>query len=324
MLDQATKGHGCVAGVVGPAGIGKSRILSELAAIATSRGVEVFSTYCESHTSDVPFYASTGLLRAAVGIEGLDASAARARVREQNRGADPADLVLLDDLLGIADPTVEVPEVAPEARRRRLAALVNAAVLARTTPAVFVIEDAHWIDETSESFLAGFLPVVSHTRSLMLITYRPEYRGALSQARGGQTIALAPLDDPQTAVLVAEQLGGHPSIAGLADQIVERAAGNPFFVEEIVRDLADRGVIVGRRGQSRETALLRYGAGSGRASSPIECRMMMQARPPCVLRRLVCCAPIPLGYGGAMPRHAFSSFRSCASRQGTKPLLRSA
>ena len=248
MLDQAIKGHGCVAGVVGSAGIGKSRILSELTAIATSRGVEVFSACCESHTVDVPFYASNGLLRAAVGIEGLHASAARARVREQNPGADPADLVLLDDLLGIGDPTVEVPDVAPEARRRRLAAVVNAAVLARTTPAVFVIEDAHWIDEASESFLADFLPVVPHSRSLMLITYRPEYRGGLSQARGGQTIALAPLDDPQTAALVAEQLGAHPSIAGLADQIVERAAGNPFFVEEIVRDLADRGAIVGRRG----------------------------------------------------------------------------
>ncbi len=249
MLDQAIKGHGCVAGVVGPAGIGKSRILSELTAIATSRGVEVFSAYCESHTCDVPFYASNGLLRAAIGIEGLDASAARERVREQNPGADHADLVLLDDLLGIGDPTVAVPEVAPEARRRRVASVVNAAVLRRTTPAVFIIEDAHWIDETSESVLTEFLPVVPQTRSLTLITYRPEYRGRLSQARGGQTIALAPLDDPQTAALVAEQLGAHPSVAGLADQIVERAAGNPFFVEAIARDLADRGVIVGRPGE---------------------------------------------------------------------------
>ncbi len=205
-VDQAIKGHGCVAGVVGPAGIGKSRILSELAAIATSRGVEVFSAYCESHTSDVPFYSSNGLLRAAVGMEGLDASEACEYVKEQNRGADPVDLLLLYDVLGIGDPTTELPDLAPEARRRRLAALVNAAVLARTTPAIYVIEDAHWIDETSESVMADFLPVIPHTRSLMLFTYRPEYHGTLSQARGGQTIALAPLDDLQTAALVAEQL----------------------------------------------------------------------------------------------------------------------
>ena len=67
------------------------------------------------------------------------------------------------------------PEIDPDARRRRLTALVNAASLARTTPAVFVIEDAHWIDEVSESMLADFFAVVPQTPSLVLVTYRPEY-----------------------------------------------------------------------------------------------------------------------------------------------------
>src|SRR4051794_12695104 len=61
------------------------------------------------------------------------------------------------------------------ARRRRLAAMVNAAALARSTPTVYAIEDAHWIDGISESMLAEFITVVPRTRSLVLITYRPEY-----------------------------------------------------------------------------------------------------------------------------------------------------
>ena len=91
--------------------------------------------------------------------------------------ADPEDLLLLDDLLGIADPDAVLPRIDPDARRRRLTALVNAASLARETPAVYVVEDAHWIDEVSESMLADFLTVIPQTPSLVLVTYRPEYRG---------------------------------------------------------------------------------------------------------------------------------------------------
>ena len=71
--------------------------------------------------------------------------------------ADPQDLLLLDDLLGIADPEVALPPIDPDARRRRLTALINAVTLARTEPALFIIEDAHWIDAVSESMLADFL-----------------------------------------------------------------------------------------------------------------------------------------------------------------------
>jgi adenylate cyclase len=113
---------------------------------------------------------------------------------------------------------------------------------------VYVIEDAHWVDSTSESLLADFLSVVPRSRSLVLITYRPEYEGALSRAPGAQTIALAPLDGAQTADLVAEMLGPDRSVVELGDRIAERASGNPFFTQEIVRDLADRGVLRGERG----------------------------------------------------------------------------
>ena len=88
---------------------------------------------------------------------------------------------------------------------------------------------------------------VPQTPSLVLISYRPEYRGALSRVPGAQSIALAPLSDSETAALVTEELGPHSSVGGLATMIAERAAGNPFFVEEMVRELADRGVLRGNR-----------------------------------------------------------------------------
>jgi adenylate cyclase len=248
ILDEAIVGAGCVIGVLGPPGIGKSRIVRESAALAESRGVEVFTTYCESHTSDIPFHAVTGLLRAGLGVDGLDDEAARAQLRVRFSDSDPEDLCLLDDLLGIADPNAEVPNIEAHARRRRLTALVNAASLARTEPALYVIEDAHWIDEVSESMLADFMAVIPQSRSMVLITYRPEYRGALATIPGGQTIALRPLSTTQTAALIGELLGTDSSVQGLAEVISERAGGNPFFAEEIVRDLAERGAVHGARG----------------------------------------------------------------------------
>jgi class 3 adenylate cyclase len=254
LLDRATDGHGAVVGVVGSPGIGKSRLVREVAAMAAARGVDVFTTFCESHTSDVSFYVVARLLRAAFRVGDLDASAARRQVRVRVPDAEPEDLVLFDDLLGIADPEAKLPKIDPDARRRRLTALVNAASLARTEPAVFVIEDAHWIDEVSESLLAEFLTVIPQTPSLVLATYRPEYEGALARVHGAPSIALAPLSDSETAALISGLLGPDPSNGALGQSIVGRAAGNPFFAEEIVRELAERGVLQGQTGAYVSTA----------------------------------------------------------------------
>ena len=212
LLERAIGGHGAVVTVVGSPGIGKSRLVREVTALAAAGGVEVFTGYCQSHTSDIPFYAVARLLRAANGVRGLEDAAARGRVRAQAPDADPEDLLLFEDLLGIADPEVALPKIDPDARRRRLTVLVNTASLARKAPVIYVIEDAHWVDEVSESMLADFLTVIPQTPALVLITYRPEYSGALSRVPGAQSIALAPLSDQETAALTAELLGPDPSV----------------------------------------------------------------------------------------------------------------
>ena len=188
LLERAIDGHGAVVGVVGPPGIGKSRLVREVAAIAAARGVEVFTAFCESHASDIPFYVVARLLRAAIGVRGSGRlGGPRAGAGPKSPMPTPRTCCSSMTLLGIADPEVGLPKIDPDARRRRLTALVNAASLARKAPAVYVIEDAHWIDEVSESMVADFLAVIPQTPSLVLVTYRPEYRGALSRVPGAQT-----------------------------------------------------------------------------------------------------------------------------------------
>ena len=180
-LDEAVGGAGCVVNLVGPPGIGKSRLARETAALAASRGMAIVTTHCESHTSDVPFHAISRLFRSSMGIDHLDDAAARSQVRQGFPDADDEDLDLLDDLLGIADAEPTTFDIAPDARRRRLTALINAAALAQAEPAAYVIEDVHWIDETSESMIAQFLSVIPQTPSMVLMTARPEYHGALTR-----------------------------------------------------------------------------------------------------------------------------------------------
>lgn len=248
MMDRAIEGRGGVATVVGTPGIGKSRMAREAAASAAARGIEVVWTFCESHASDLPFHAVSTLLRASIGVAELDGQDARIRVRERVGHADPQDLLLLEDVLGIADADVELPHWEPDTRRGKLTALINAASLARTEPTLFIIEDAHWMDIVSESLIADFLAVIPRTPTLALITYRPEYRGALTQLPATERIILAPLDDSDITSLTGQLLGPHPSVTELATIIARRAAGNPFFAEEMVRELAQRGTLTGEHG----------------------------------------------------------------------------
>ena len=248
LLDRAITHHGSLVGVVGQAGIGKSRLVRDISAIAADRGVEVFAAVCESHASNVPFHLVVRFLRAITGVGDLAGAEARAQLRALLAGADPEDVLLLEDLLGVRDPAIATPQIAPDARRRRIIALINASSLGRQQPAMFVVEDAHWIDEVSESMMIDLLGAIAKTPSLAVITYRPEYDGLLARLANTQLITLAPLDDSNTSALISQLLGVDDSVSGLRALLAQRAGGNPFFVEEMVRDLAERGVLEGSTG----------------------------------------------------------------------------
>ena len=141
-----------------------------------------------------------------------------------------------------------------EYRPRRAAAPVDRAdqfdvTGQHATPALYVIEDIHWIDGVSESMFVDLMSVIPQTHSVVLLTYRPEYRGPLSHLAGAQTVSLVPLSDSETGVLLDELLGNDPSTVAISDLIAGHAAGNPFFAQEMVHELAERGVLEGERGQ---------------------------------------------------------------------------
>jgi adenylate cyclase len=163
------------------------------------------------------------------------------------------ELPVLFDFLGVPDPDRPLPQLSPEARQRALRGVVCRLVRApnRREPIVVVIEDLHWLDEGSAGMIGELLGAVEGTQTLVVANFRPEYSPRWAEASGQPQIALAPLGPAGTRELLRDLAGEDPSLDGLAELVHRRTAGNPFFVEEIVRGLAEAGNLEGERGAYR-------------------------------------------------------------------------
>jgi adenylate cyclase len=253
LLDAFNGGQTSVVCVVGEPGLGKSRLIREFASRATTTGAEIVITRCESHTANVPLHALSRTLRAMFGIRRLDAAAARAHIAaqlEEVTESDSGDSDILFDLLSISDPDATPPTMSADGRRRRIIEVMGKVAENRPARTLFVVEDIHWVDAASEEVLAMFAATLTGTQSMFVGSFRPEYHGPVRDT-SGTTITLAPLNDSTTLALTAELVGQHPTVLGVAKRIALPSGGNPFFVEEIVRDLVGRGFLLGNRGDYR-------------------------------------------------------------------------
>jgi class 3 adenylate cyclase/tetratricopeptide (TPR) repeat protein len=256
-LERAKGGDGGVVGIVAEPGVGKSRLCHEFAERARGSGIEVFEAQAQAHGREIPFMPVLQMLRSYFGI--ADADPERI-VREKIAGRalllDPdfvEDLPVLFDFLGVPDPDRPAPQLSAEARQRALRGIVCRLVRApnRRAPIVTVIEDLHWIDEGSAAMLGDLFGAVGGTQTLVVVNFRPEYTRGWSGPPNYREISLEPLGPTDTRELLRDLAGEDPSLDGLAELIHERTAGNPFFVEEIVRALAEGGNLEGERGAYR-------------------------------------------------------------------------
>jgi adenylate cyclase len=153
----------------------------------------------------------------------------------------------------VNDTERPLPSIYPESRQRRLLAILRQAVQARSRreAAVMWLEDLHGLDEASAPYVEALAEVVAGTRTLLLATFRPEFHARWMQRAHYQQLPLLPLREDATAELLRELLGPDASVMALVPRIAERAAGNPFFAEELVQTLAEHGALAGERGAYR-------------------------------------------------------------------------
>ncbi len=256
-LASADAGEGAVVGIAAEAGVGKSRLSHEFSQRCRERGLEVYEAQAQAHGQSPPLLAVLQMLRAFFGIGDRDPERlTREKIAGRALLLDPefaADLPLVFDFLGVPDPERPVPQMSPEARQRALGGIVCRLINAprHHHTVVLVVEDLHWIDPGSDAMLNQLVASIEGTRTLAVVNFRPEHRLAWGDEPIYREISLQPLGQPATRELLRDLAGEDPSLDGLDEPIHERTAGNPFFVEEIVRELVEAGHLDGERGAYR-------------------------------------------------------------------------
>src|SRR5262245_18890555 len=239
-LEAAVRGHGQVVGIGGDAGIGKSRLLFEFRKAMGGQPVAYIVGRCLSHASTIPYTPLVDLVRQACGIADGDTPAmltgkVRQRLEDASIDSEEAARYLLT-LLGVADRADQSGSLAGEELRARTFETFRRLLLKESgrRPIVIAVEDLHWIDPTSEELLASLMGALPGARILLLLTYRSGYRPAWTDRSFGAHIALQPLSPDESRTLVQSSLGA-ANTEVLADAIVKKAEGNPFFLEELTR-----------------------------------------------------------------------------------------
>src|SRR5713101_5986604 len=161
----------------------------------------------------------------------------------------PALLALLDALPADSPFLTFDP---PQRRQRTRAALKR--VLLRETqvqPLLVVFEDLHWIDSETQALLEGLVESLPAARLLLLVNYRPEYQHSWGSRMYYTQLRLDPLPPESAEQLLGALLGPDAGLEPLTRVLIARTEGNPFFLEESVRALAETGSLLGERGAYR-------------------------------------------------------------------------
>ena len=265
LLGIVRAGRGRVTFVLGEPGIGKSRLLAEFRRIALD-GEPVPAAWvegrCVSYGRNVPYHLLIDLVRTMLGVpvaasEGearrvLDAEVA-ARLGEAD-SADTAPYLAHLLALPLRPDEADRARLDPDVLQSRYAAAIHRLVrqISEDTPIVLVCEDIHWADAASIDVLRQMLPLVTQHPVLFLGAMRAEtdsggwallrevrelFGDALTELR------LEPLTEAESRELVGRLLAIESLPDEVREKILARAEGNPFFVEEVVRMLIERGVI---------------------------------------------------------------------------------
>ncbi len=241
------RGQARVVGISGEPGAGKSRLCHEFVQWCRARRVPVFEVRAQPYGHATPLQPGLSLLRTfffRIAPED-DAAAARRRIVERMAELGPpaeADLALLYEFLGVAQAGSPPSALSPKARHTRLLNVVRELVKHdAATTSVILIEDLHWLDEASEEFVATLVEAADGTQTMVVLNFRPSYRLPWAQFENFEKIELGQLSLRETEHLVRALIGPRVELQDICELVAERSGGNPFFAEELVRSLVDRG-----------------------------------------------------------------------------------
>jgi class 3 adenylate cyclase/tetratricopeptide (TPR) repeat protein len=257
-LDEAAAGKGSVLGVCADAGVGKSRLIEELVAVARQRDIRVADGECQSFGKNTSYFVWRDIWSLLFGLGRASSKAEQAVLLEQELAQIEPALVRRAPLLATL---LDLP-IADNALTRTFDAKLRKTSLegllvkclqaqARTTPLMVVLEDCQWLDPLSRDLLVALARALPTLRVLIVLAYRPSANASdgfgMDKLPQFERIELAELDHDRAAALIRAMLG---SIDGsemeppraLIDLVSAHAQGNPFFIEELVNFITIQGI----------------------------------------------------------------------------------
>jgi class 3 adenylate cyclase/tetratricopeptide (TPR) repeat protein len=247
--EQAKAGRGQIVAAMAEAGIGKSRLLYEFKAIAQA-GWMVLETFSVSHGKASAYLPVIDLLRNYFRIAGEDDERTRrekvaGRIAILDRALEDT-LPYFYSLLGIVEGADPMAQMDGQIKKKRTLDAIKRIVLRESLnqPLMVIFEDLHWMDAESQALLNLLADSIANAHVLMLVNYRPEYRHDWGNKTYYTQIRLNPLGKESAEEMLTVLLGETPELTSLKHLIVQKTEGNPFFMEELVQSLMDRGTLV--------------------------------------------------------------------------------
>jgi class 3 adenylate cyclase len=271
-LYMTKAGRGQIVAVLGEAGVGKSRLFHEFKVLAQNE-CAVLETFSVAHGKDSSYLPIIELLKHYFAIADEDDKRRRREQRvakllavDSGRVFSPwrrrarekmASKVLaldrrLEDtlpymfgLLGIQDSGDPLPQMDPQVKRRRTQDAIKRILLRESLkqPLMVVFEDLHWLDDETQAFLNLLADSIAKAPLLLLVNYRPEYHHEWNNKSYYTQVRLEPLRPENAEQMLDMLLGDDKESISLRRLIIEKAEGNPFFIEELVQALLEQGVL---------------------------------------------------------------------------------
>ena len=245
---KAKSGDAQLVDVVGEAGVGKSRLVYEFRE-ALGNAATFFSGICIHYGRNISFLPVIDVVKGALGIaEGMTEEDVSRRIEEKATNGLASMIPFYRNLLSLKvdDPILELLDA--EGRKFGTFEAVKDLLfmISEKKPLVLFLDDVHWIDKISEELFTYFSRSFVKCPILMITTYRPEGAPTWAQGAHYQRLGLETLSANSSIRLMRNILGGVALNPDLEKKLIERASGNPFFLEETVRELLDRGDLVKR------------------------------------------------------------------------------
>jgi class 3 adenylate cyclase/tetratricopeptide (TPR) repeat protein len=245
-FEKAASGETQIVDVVGEAGIGKSRLVYEF---RESLGKEALflTALCMQYGGSINFLPVMDIVKAVFAIEqDMSEVDAGRRIEDKAVGRLASMIPFYRSLLSLKVDDPKFAALQPEGRKYGTFEAVKDLLirLSEEKPVVVFVEDVHWIDKISEEFFTFFSRCIAEHPILLLSAYRPEGAPPWAQGMQYQRLGLETLSSQSSVHLVQNILGGSALEPALENRIIEKTKGNPFFMEEIVRELLERGEIV--------------------------------------------------------------------------------